>query len=563
MNSKTNVHNFWRSHTFIILMFIVMSVISAAFMWHAHYVYLGDDLYFHIQRIYDLRASILNGNWNPLVSLNRFHQTGSAVMSLYPKINLYPMVLLSIVFKTFLHFYYITFILRNFFALVVAYVASYCYTHRKNVSFIFSITYVLTAIEIFNGIKSYDLGRSSSLIFLPLVMFGFMELVRRNRWVELTMGMSLIILCHVLNSAIVALFLLVLAAINVRKFRDTKKLLALGKATITTLLLTSSFVFSFFIFMTHNSIALPPSFWLLGGTSLDNLSSAIFENVINVNYSITLAMLLGLILGIVYYKKMSTSLKQLLWISGGFMILCSNLFPWRVLAQTSLNNSLQFSWRLYIIPEVILSYLFAEIIMGICKNTKKSNVAVIVITLSTLLIQIGAQGNLMNSSKNYLSLNSVNNTGIQNVNISSNYSIDKLIYNKKAISDYFPTSAVSSLNNISNHWAMYGKNKKIKVRSKGNGRFIFTNKKSIKKLSLPFLYYHGINYQVKLDGKDVKEYPNKSSLMTINNVRKGKHHVQIIVHKTKAEIASYILSLIGLLILLGTIIKNFLKKCKI
>lgn len=561
MNSKINVHNFWRSHTFIIFMFAVMSVISAAFMWHSKYVYVGADLYFHWQRIYDLRTSILNGNWNPLIALNRFHQTGTAIMSLYPKINLYPLVFLTFIFKSFVRLYYITFILRNFFALIVAYVASFSYNRSKKISFIFSITYTLTPMVIFHAIQDYDLGISSSLIFIPLVMFGFMELARRNRWIELTIGMSLIILCHVLNAAIISLFLLAFAVMNYSKFMDRKKLLSLIKAIITTLLLTSVFLIPFITIMRNNSISMPVSFWGLSGNSFNSLLSAALEN--NVDGSINLAMLLGLILGIINYKKLSSLSKQLLWIATGFIIICSNLFPWDILQHTFLNNVLQFTFRLYVVPEVILAYLFAEVIIDLCKNKKQSNIVVVLIVLATMLLQMGAQESIVNNSLNYANLKQNNYLLPQKMKISTNHSFNKLIHNTWGISDYYPASAFNKLHDNDIHLANYGKNKKLTVKSKGNGKFIFSNKKSIKKFSLPFLYYKGINYQVKLDGKTVKGYPNKSALMTINNVHKGKHHVQIIVHKTKAEIVSYILSLTGLLILIGTILKNFLKKRKI
>lgn len=556
MNIKSLLNKLFSNHIFIVIVFAVMSIMSAAFMWHARYVFLGADLYFHWQRIYDLKQSIGHGNLFPLVALNQFHQAGTAVMGLYPKMNLYPMLLLTYVIKSFVPLFYVTFIARNFIGMLIAYISSYSYNHSKKSSFVFSISYTLTSMIIFHAIQDYDIGISSSVLFIPLIMFGFMELLKRNRWIELTVGMTAVILCHVLNSVIVALFLLIFLVMNYKDIFKKDKMIALSKAIVTTLLITSFFIVPFIIIMGHNPISMPASFWHLGGTTFNTLLSTALDN--NIDASISLTMLLGLILGFVNYKKLNKYTKQLLWIAVIFLIICSDLFPWSIMDRTALHDILQFSWRLYIIPEVILAYVFSEVIFTFF-DKRHNKLILVAVAFAVVTLQAGAQQTIVNTSADYPIIKKNNFMKLQAMKVNSNKSFSKVINNTWTITDYYPKNALPVIQNTVHHVATYGK-KKIKFRVHRNGKYSFNSTTKVKKLALPFLHYNGINYEVKLDGKTVKAVANKHSLLTISNVAKGHHNIQIIVHRTKAEIASYIATIIGLALLIFAIVRQYIFK---
>ncbi|WP_353322779.1 hypothetical protein, partial [Apilactobacillus kunkeei] len=171
-----------------------MSLLSVSIMWHYKFIVMGSDMHFHWERIWDLRESLVNKSPFPLVALNQYNQTGSAVMALYPQLGMLPIAVLSLVIKSFIPLVYTVLMLRNFFALLVAYFASYSYNHNRKISFIFASGYTLAATVLFHAVISYDIGRSSSIIYLPLILFGFLNLLERNDWIELSLGMSAIIM---------------------------------------------------------------------------------------------------------------------------------------------------------------------------------------------------------------------------------------------------------------------------------------------------------------------------------------------------------------------------------
>ncbi|MBV0931224.1 hypothetical protein KTE19_11045 [Lentilactobacillus sp. IMAU92037] len=69
--------------------FLAFSVINVIMLFRYHWLFGGQDLQFHLQRIDEMYHSLINGNWNPYLATFNFNQLGSAVMSLYPKLPLY------------------------------------------------------------------------------------------------------------------------------------------------------------------------------------------------------------------------------------------------------------------------------------------------------------------------------------------------------------------------------------------------------------------------------------------------------------------------------------------
>ncbi|WP_290047247.1 hypothetical protein [Apilactobacillus sp. EABW-1NA] len=555
MNLKSKLHAFCRNHVIFILMFMVMSFVSVAIMWHSKSIMVGSDLIFHWERIWDLRESLVNKSPFPLVALNGYNQTGSAVMALYPQLGMIPIALLSLVIKSFIPLVYTVLMLRNFFALIVAYFASYSYNRSRKISFVFASGYTLATTILFHAVLSYDIGRSSSIIYLPLVLFGFLNLLEKSDWIELTLGMSAIIMCHVVNTAITILFLIVMALINIVKILKKDKIIALSKAVGVTVLLTALYWIPFVVIVGNNSITLPPSYWKLSGASLNTWYFSIIHNSVNPYFSVI--NLLGLVFGIIFFTRLDKYSKQLLFVGIGFLVLCSKLFPWDLVAKTGINDSLQFTWRLNIIPQLIFCYIFAEIVVKMFKKSSYAWTAIVVSTLAILLLQLNAQQTVVNETKGYVELNHKFVADGRNYRLDNNHDFKDMIFSNYGFVDYFPRAAVSSFDNTNNHIATYNGHQQLKVKLLGDGKYSFKAPLAVEKMALPFLHYKGIAYEVRVDGKVVKATANKHSLLTISHLSAGRHHVQIIVHRTKKELLSYLFAIIGVVLLIAAIVKKY------
>ena len=543
------IYRVLRSNMFIVFIFFVLSLLSTAILYKSQFVGWGDDVHFQWSRMYELRNSIKYGNLFPSIALNKFFESGVAVMDMYPKFNLYPIVMLSFFIKSFVHLVYITFMLKTFLSLLIAYISSSMFNRNRKVSFIFSLSYSLSTVMLFYSFHSMDIGVSSSLIFLPLVLFGTYSLMDDYKhWKELALGISCIMLCHVLTAIFAISLVLVIILINYGYLKNKKFILSLVKAGLFTLLITSAFWMPFLVILTNNNIH-SVNLFPLNGTDFISFVSIIFNNSVGTTSGadyiyINIFAFIGLMMGIINYKNMTKYLKQIFWISIVILIIASSFFPWNILNNTFIKV-IQFSWRLYIIPQLLLTYVFADNVINLCKNKKKTFVILPLIIISILCVQVTGQKELVNQYMNH--------------RFDSSYVIkDDNIFDN----DYRPSQVDPVLNIIGSHEGTYGKNNHVMVNRLENGKFSFKLNNNASSFNMPFVMFNGINYQVKVDGNNYKFHADQYSRLTINHLSKGKHTVQVIVHKSWYDYLSYVLSALGVIILTFTWIKSLILKRK-
>ncbi len=556
LNDNKKLRNFL-INVIIILSFAVFSALSVFLIFRSHFVPGEWDLDFHWQRIFEMKKDMIEHDFMSTIALTYFHQSGSAVMSMYPKINLFPMVLISFFVKSQVVFFNLLFALVNFFSLLIAYFSSYGFNKNRRVSFIFSISYVLSGIFISNYAGQSSLGTLSSLSYLPLVLFGFLSLLKKDKFIELTLGISAIFLSHVLSFGIVIMFLSFLILFNFDYFKNRSKLISLIKSILVSILISSVFWIPFIMISFYNKLMIPSVSNIQGDDVLRFLSDGFSDKVSNY---IGIIAVIGFILSIVYYKALSKDLKKMLWISLIFMIIASNLFPWELLGSTFINH-IQYPSRLYIIPQIIFCYIFAQIVIYKTKDSFLKNKIVVILSLVVILLQLNLQKSIINSNINKPEISNPYSFDINFV-LKNNSDFNNILNSNLSSSDYYPNSAIPKYGDIMNHVATFNKKHSIKVKAIGYGKFEFNIPNKAYNFTLPFLYYKNINYSISLDGKHTHGYPNESNLMTINNVSRGQHTVQVIVHKSWYDYLSYVLSSLGIVILLYSLIKDYCLKRK-
>lgn len=185
----------------ICLCFFLISCISMSLLMLTHNLSGEADIAFHLRRILELKASILNGHLLPDFSFNYYH--GSLIMTLYPYLNLIPIVLISLFVKSLIKLVYIWYIINEFIALLFSYFSSYTYNKSERISFIFSIIYSMSTMFLTDGMD--DFGKITSEAALPLVIFGCLSLFKNNKYIQLSVGLTLITYSSV-PDAIIAIF---------------------------------------------------------------------------------------------------------------------------------------------------------------------------------------------------------------------------------------------------------------------------------------------------------------------------------------------------------------------
>lgn len=538
----------------IVLFFLVISILSGIMLFRSGYYPMNYDFDFHWQRIYELKESIIHMNFDPLFALNGFNQTGTAVMGMYPKINIYPIVILSFFVKSYSALVNIMFIVRNFFALIIAYYSCYRYRKDRMLGFVFAISYTLTTMSLYYCIGVYGIGTSTSMIFLPMILFGFLSLMKNNSWIELSIGVTVIFLSHILSFGITIIFIISLIIFHFKVFFKTKKIVAMIKAVVVTVLCTSVFWIPFFYISLKNKMGIPNGDKLVGN-DFSYLISAPLNN--SISSTLTLVGLAGLVLGIVYYKEMTIEMKKLFFISIIFLIICSQLFPWNMLNHTIVSH-LQFPNRVYIIPQLLLCYIFTELMLILMNRFQKTTFVLVLFVLSIIGLQISAQKEIIDGTYNNPRLTYLYN-GNTNVKLQNNTDFNNIINSEfLGNNDYYLQSSYSKYYEINNRMAFDNKGNHIPVKTLGNGLFSFKVNSKKNQLVLPVMKYIGFDYAVKLDGNDKNIIYNKNHLLEITNVSKGNHIVKVIIKKSFAEILSYVLTIIGLIVLILSLIRKYI-----
>ncbi|GAA6115296.1 hypothetical protein AKFMO35_03250 [Apilactobacillus kunkeei] len=192
------------------------------------------------------------------------------------------------------------------------------------------------------------------------------------------------------------------------------------------------------------------------------------------------------------------------------------------------------------------------------KKSSYTWTAIFVSTLAILLLQVNAQQTVVNETKGYAELSHKFVADGRNYRLDNNHDFKDMLFSNYGFVDYFPSAAVSSFDNTNNHIATYNGNQQLKVKLLGDGKYSFKAPLAVEKMVLPFLHYKGIAYEVRVDGKVVKTKANKHSLLTISHLSAGRHHVQIIVHRTKKELLSYLFAIVGMILIIAAIVKKYL-----
>lgn len=124
----------------------------------------------------------------------------------------------------------------------------------KDAALVGVIIYLLSAYRIVDLYLRCALGEFMAIAFIPIVMSGIWNILYereyRSGWKRLTVGMTLIALCHLLTVEMVSLFLFLICLLEWRKVLACfEVVLSIIKASAVTLLLSCWFIFPMLISM--------------------------------------------------------------------------------------------------------------------------------------------------------------------------------------------------------------------------------------------------------------------------------------------------------------------------
>lgn len=223
-------------------MFLVLSVGSVAILYiFNNSIFLGDDLFFHKGRIDGLAESFKNGNYFPKINYSYLKGFGYATGIFYSEFFLVIPALLRVIGLSLSQVYIIFLVLITFATFLVSYLVRYSFDKVKNKSILFSILYTFSTYRIATMIRRGALGETLAFIFLPLVLLGIYHIIFKDskKWYLLTLGMTCLVLSHLISTLIAIVFVGCLSIINGKVlYNERRRFYDLIKATVATIGLT-------------------------------------------------------------------------------------------------------------------------------------------------------------------------------------------------------------------------------------------------------------------------------------------------------------------------------------
>ena len=347
----------------------------------------ADDWKFHFNRILGVAEGLRSGQFPVRVYPQVYFGAGYQAPLYYPDLFLYIPGILVLLGLPLVPAVFFFMFLINLSTAALGYFSMRKLEAKPFVSMLFSFAWLFCPYRLSDLYSRFALGETLALMFFPLLVAGFFEIAfsEKHRPYLLALGMSGIILSHVLSAILALLILVVLvAAFSDRLFSSGKRVLSLLLSAALSFGLTAFFLIPFLQADRVNTMvnSLSRNTWeaavgpdqLLLPITLDN------NQVFFLGYLVYPAIVISLIL--LFRKGRFDQRKRmvLVFLLFGvfFTILSTTVFPWEWLfmKQTPLNGLLsmiQFPWR-FVGPASLFFFLAGGIALFEMKDAKRGRI---------------------------------------------------------------------------------------------------------------------------------------------------------------------------------------------
>ncbi|MCC4342654.1 6-pyruvoyl-tetrahydropterin synthase-related protein [Limosilactobacillus reuteri] len=495
-----------------IVTFTVLMILP--FLWVGQ-IGVHSDWSFHSARVQQIYLNLQRGHLFTYLATDTFSKVGNANFLFYPSVFLYPWALLKFIFAPVTA--YLVYVWLLF--LATGLIAFYCMRSFTNgdirQSLFFAIIYIIAPYHLYLTLSNYVLGEAQAYTFIPLILLGMWNVLYRNKWITLAVGMTLMAYSHYVSvfiSVEVCFIMLICYVIQKQKV-EWHKLINLIKAVILFILLSAWQFIPLFTDYLHGNLMRPSSGFMLMQSAGDFIVSAISNDALN-RGGIGLLLLIALVFGWIFIDKNS----KYIWayiIGVIITLMITTAFPWQYFAKTPLSI-IQFPYRYTSYAIAFLAIVLSKALLKLNYSTISTNVITSVILLFFILLYAGSIYSDIARNKNtdnsvavlansrhgkYKTLRDSTDTPIILTNTSYNRQFSYgALYGE---TDYMPVAAFKNWKSIFNR-VTFINNKETKVIQKSNANKLIYNisLKENSKVDLPALAYkHTV---VEVNGDKVK-----------------------------------------------------------
>ncbi len=537
----------------ILAFLMLLSVVFVIPLQAQHQIYFGDDMPYHINRIKELATNIAQGNYFPQLYTYNFRETGFLLGIFYPQITLYPFAIASLILKSTVNGVYVGLAFYSFLSMYFMYLVTNKIYRRKDIALISAVIYGFCAYRAIDAFVRFALGEYLAMAFIPLALYGLYAIMFGNEkdWPYLGLGLSFIVLSHVLSTFLCVLIMAVLFLVGFYWMADKKK--RLFKMCYAVVLFGASSAIYLVPFLQQQLYQKydQPSPANLAATAfpLDRIFLVSLSNSFERSgpYSIGLVLLLVIIFGYINFNKLSSFSKLSLVIGSVIFVVSSNIFPWEIMMNTPVKV-IQFPFRLSAFASVLLAFTGGELFSRLLPDSKLKKVGTVGIATLVML------GTWYSGTRQFI--NSPTATTDDNFIDVKVYTGDKDKVYYWYLDQYNTKKAVENFDDIFYHQATIdGKKYSLqKIEAIPDG-LKYKDKVLEKKqqVILPISNYKNLHvYQGK---KELTHQESKTGMVMIKDTRTGA--VTVKYEKSLIDKLSVIVSMITWL---GTLVIIILKK---
>ena len=212
-----------------------------------------DDIGFSTVRIEGIKDAILEGQIPAIVVPNSLMGYGYADPVFYPNILLYFPAIMRVIGFTFMESYKTFIFLIHLLTAGIAYYTVRRTFHSAKIGLIGSFIYTFSIYRLIDVYRRCALGEFCAMAFLPLIVYGMYRILTENTddenykksWIPFTIGLWGVANTHLLSCEMVAVFIIPVCLVCIRRVFTKARLLQLLKSIGVTVLLTMYFIVPF------------------------------------------------------------------------------------------------------------------------------------------------------------------------------------------------------------------------------------------------------------------------------------------------------------------------------